>query len=219
MANKNKKIENIERRTFTNEIRVDNAESREVVGYASVFNSLSENLGGFRERIDERAFDSVLENNPDTRALFNHDPNLILARTTSGTLSLSVNEKGLEYRFEAPDTTYGNDLLVSLSRGDVSQSSFGFIVEEDSWDQDSEGNTIRTINKIGRLLDVSPVSFPAYPSATSQISDVAKRSFLEYRTELENKEKEKEEIEKQDKDLFKRNLLEKNLELLKLKKN
>ena len=64
MNNKNNKIENIERRTFTNEIRVDNSESREVVGYASVFNSLSENLGGFRERIDERAFDSVLENAP-----------------------------------------------------------------------------------------------------------------------------------------------------------
>ena len=201
--------EGIERRTFNNEIRLENAESREVVGYASVFNSLSENLGGFRERIDEGAFNDVLTD--DVRALFNHDSSLILARSQNGkgTLSLAVDERGLEYRFTAPPTTYGDDLLVSLERGDVSQSSFGFIVEQDDWAQDEEGNTIRTIKKVGRLLDVSPVSFPAYPDST-----VAKRNFMEFRTELE-----KIENEKQNKDLIKRNLLEKKLELLKIKKS
>ena len=89
-----------------------------------------------------------------------------------------------------------------------------FIVEDDSWGQDEDGNTIRTINKISRLLDVSPVTFPAYTSASSQISEVAQRSFLNYRTEIEKKENEKQE-----KDLVKRNLLEKKLELLKIKKN
>ena len=200
------KPENIEVRNFTaSELRIENAESREVVGYGSVFNSLSENLGGFRERIDERAFDDVLEN--DVRALFNHDSNYILGRTTANTLKLSVDEKGLRYSVNIPATSYGDDLMVSLDRGDITQNSFGFIVEEDDWTQDEEGNTIRTIKKVSRLLDVSLVTYPAYPSAT-----IAKRGFLEYRTELEKKENIKEE-----KDLIKRNLLEKKIELLKLK--
>ena len=179
---KKNKSENIEVRNFeASELRIENAESREVVGYGSVFNSLSENLGGFRERIDERAFDEVLEN--DVRALFNHDSNYILGRTTAGTLSLSVDEKGLRYSVNIPNTSYGNDLMVSLDRGDITQNSFGFIVEEDDWTQDEEGNTIRTIKKVSRLLDVSLVTYPAYPEAT-----IAERSFLKYKTELEKEQ-------------------------------
>ena len=141
------------------------------------------------------------------RALFNHDPNLILGRTTAGTLKLSVDERGLKYSFTAPDTTTGRDLMVSLERGDVSQSSFGFIVEEDDWDEDENGMTIRTIKKVGRLLDVSPVTYPAYPDA-----EVGKRSFLNYRTE-----KEKQENKKQEQYQVKRELLDKKIKLLKLK--
>ena len=205
MKKENKK-ENIEVRNFeASELRIENAESREVVGYGSVFNSLSENLGGFRERIDERAFDDVLEN--DVRALFNHDSNYILGRTTANTLKLSVDERGLRYSVNIPETTYGNDLMVSLDRGDITQNSFGFIVEEDDWSQDEEGNTIRTIKKVSRLLDVSLVTYPAYPEAT-----IAQRGFLNYTTELEKKENTKEE-----KVFTKRNLLDKKIELLKLK--
>jgi HK97 family phage prohead protease len=212
MTNKKNKttIEGLERRSFKNEIRVENDDSRKVVGYASVFNSLSENLGGYREKIDSNAFNSVLENNPDTRALFNHDANQILARTLSGTLSLSVDDKGLRYSFEVPEgLSYGDDLLVNLKNGNITQSSFGFVVEDDSWGQDEDGNTIRTINKISRLLDISPVTYPAYPD-----SSVSQVRFLEYRTELEKKENEK-----QDKDLIKRNLYKRELELLKIKKS
>lgn len=217
MKMNHKNIEGLERRNFTNsEIRVANTESREVVGYASVFTdtdgnpALSENLGGFREKIDPTCFNSVLaDENLDCRCLFNHDPNLILGRTTAGTLSLSVDERGLKYSFTAPDTTTGRDLMVSLERGDVSQSSFGFIVEEDDWDEDENGMTIRTIKKVGRLLDVSPVVYPAYPDA-----EVGKRSFLNYRTE-----KEKQENKKQDQDQIKRELLDKKIKLLKLKKS
>tara|TARA_R110002153_G_scaffold15270_1_gene54708 strand:+ start:3590 stop:4213 length:624 start_codon:yes stop_codon:yes gene_type:complete len=143
-----------------------------VVGHAAVFNSLSENLGGFRELIQTNAFDDVLED--DVRALFNHDANLILARTKSGTLNLSVDDKGLRYEFDVPNTTAGRDLLVSLERGDVSQSSFGFTVAEDNWDEDKEGRWVRNITKVKRLYDVSPVVYPAYPAA-----DVAKRSLQE----------------------------------------
>ena len=204
--------EGIEIRSFkASELRIENKESREVVGYGSVFNSLSENLGGFRELISENAFDSVLEN--DVRALFNHNPDYILGRSTAGTLSLSVDEKGLRYSVNIPQTSYGNDLMVSLDRGDITQNSFGFIVEEDDWTQDEEGNTIRTIKKVSRLLDVSLVTYPAYPSAKIEKNfEVAHRGFLNYRTELEKKENKKQEN-----DLIQRNLLEHKLELLKLK--
>lgn len=210
--NKNN-IEGLERRNYTTELRVENSESREVVGYASVFTdsegnpALSENLGGFREKIDPEAFNSVLED--DVRGLFNHDPNYIIGRTKSGTLSLSVDERGLKYSVNIPETTYGDDLMVSLKRGDISQNSFGFIVEEDSWDEDEDGMTIRTIKKVGRLLDISLVVYPAYPDA-----EVGKRSLDNY---IAKKEKqEKQETKKQD--TIKRDMLDKKIKLLKLKK-
>ena len=217
MNNKTKKnIEGIERRNFkASELRVENEESRQVVGYASVFTdengnpALSENLGGFREMISPNAFDTCLaDENLDCRMLINHDANLLLARTPN-TLSLSVDSRVLKYEFDIPSTSFGNDLMISLSRGDISQNSFGFIVEEDSWDQGEDGTVIRTINKVSRLLDCSVVTYPAYPDAT-----IAQRGFIEYKTELEKKENKKEET-----DLIKRNLLELKLELLKIKKN
>ncbi len=164
-----------ERRNFPiTEIRVETREddSKEVVGHASVFNSLSEDLGGFREMVEPGSFDSVLQD--DVRALFNHDPNMILARTKSGTLRLAVTEKGLEYRFDAPDTTAGKDLIVSLQRGDIDQSSFGFRVAEDEWEE-RDGEVVRRIKKFERLFDVSPVVFPAYPD-----TDVAKREYRDF---------------------------------------
>lgn len=140
-----------------------------IVGYASVFNSLSEDLGGFRELIHKDSFNDVLQD--DVRALFNHDSNLILGRTKAGTLTLEIDERGLKYELQVPDTTAGRDLLVSIERGDVSQSSFGFRVDEDQFDEDGDGKWVRTITKVQRLFDVSPVVYPAYPSAT-----VARRS-------------------------------------------
>ena len=142
-----------------------------IIGHAAVFNTLSEDLGGFQERIHKNAFDEVLDN--DVRAFFNHDPNHLLARTSSGTLKLAVDEKGLKYEFSVPDTSSGRDLLVSMERGDISQSSFAFTIEDDSWDQE-DGIDIRTINKVKRLYDVSPVSIPAYPGANDLA--VAQRS-------------------------------------------
>jgi uncharacterized protein len=174
---------NKERRNFpVTELRVEERdEKREVIGHASLFNSLSEDLGGFREMIEPGAFDSVLQD--DVRALFNHDPNLVLARTKSGTLRLSVDDNGLQYRFEPPDTTAGKDLLVSLERGDIDQSSFGFRVKEDKWEE-RDGEIVRIIKKFERLFDVSPVTFPAYPD-----TDVAKRELRDF---MESKHPQKE---------------------------
>ena len=145
-------------------------------GHAAVFNSLSENLGGFREEIDAAAFDEVLDN--DVRAVFNHDPNFILGRTKSGTLKLSVDGEGLRYEVTLPDTQTARDVAASVSRGDIDGSSFKFTVVEDDWREDDDGRVIRTVKKVGRLLDVGPVTFPAYPDAS-----VAKRSLESFKNE------------------------------------
>lgn len=149
-------------------------------GHAAVFDDLSQNLGGFREKIDPGAFDDVL--NDDVRAVFNHDPNFILGRTEAGTLKISTDAKGLVYEVELPDTSQGRDLAVSIERGDITQSSFRFSVEDDAWTEDDDGRTVRTIKKVARLVDVSPVTYPAYLNA-----DVGKRS-------LENFKKGKDSI-------------------------
>ena len=158
------KKDNTEKRFFNVSTRVSKKGNKNIIeGHAAVYGELSEDLGGFRERIKPGAFDNVLGN--DVRAFFNHDPNFLLARTASGTLKLSTDKKGLKYSFAVPDTTAGRDLLVSMKRGDINQSSFAFTVEKDSWSESSKGTEIRTIEKVSRLFDVSPVSIPAYPSA------------------------------------------------------
>jgi len=187
------------------EKRMDGESTQQVVvGHAAVFDQLSEDLGGFNERIHKNAFDDVLDN--DVRAFFNHDPNHLLARVSSGTLKLSIDEKGLKYEFSVPDTSSGRDLLVSMERGDISQSSFAFTIQDDSWDKEN-GRDIRTINKVKRLYDVSPVSIPAYPGANDLA--VAQRGLAIYN---EQKQRRDEEI-----DLIKRNLLELKIKILKKK--
>jgi HK97 family phage prohead protease len=91
-------------------------------GLAAVFDDLSHNLGGFREVIDHGAFRKVLASKPDVRALFNHDANYLLGRTTAGTLRLKEVGKGLDYEFDAPATSYAADLRVLMERGDLNQS-------------------------------------------------------------------------------------------------
>lgn len=164
-----------ERRFFDSEIRIETREDKttQIVGHGAVFNSMSENLGGFREIILPGAFDGVLDN--DVRALINHNSDMILGRTVSKTLRLSVDEKGLKYEIDPPATTYASNLLESLKRGDITQSSFAFNVDVDDWSEDKEGRVIRTIKKVKRLFDVSPVTFPAYPEA-----DAAKRGYEDF---------------------------------------
>ena len=133
-------------------------------GYAAKFNTRSEMMFGFVEQVAPGAFDSALDG--DTRALFNHDPNLLLGRTTSGTCRISVDGIGLRYEVDLPDTQYAEDLAKSVERGDVTQSSFAFHAIEDVWEENPDGSWTRTILKVDRLYDVSPVTYPAYPDAT-----------------------------------------------------
>lgn len=150
------------------EFRMESAEyeGNTIRGYAAVYNSDSEWMGGFYEQIEAGAFDSVLDN--DVRAYFNHDENLLLGRVSSGTLRIGTDKRGLFYEVDLPNTTYANDLVELMKRGDVNQSSFAFLIEKDRWEQRG-GTTYRIIEKVSRLLDVSPVAQPAYPDATSEL--------------------------------------------------
>ena len=158
----------LERRTITlKELRVVDSLSDEstepaIDGYASVFDSWSEELGGnqpFRERVIKGAFEETIQND-DIRALFNHDPNYVLGRNKAGTLTLEEDDKWLHVRITPPDTQWAKDLLVSIKRGDITQMSFGFTVILDRWNY--EDNTdVRELLKV-KLYDVSPVTFPAY---------------------------------------------------------
>lgn len=195
---------------------IDNSEvraiedTRNVDGYALLFNVTSRNLGGFVERIDPGALDGVIEQS-DIMAVLNHDASRgILARSRYGvgSLTLSVDEKGLRYTFDAPRTALGDECLEYLRRGDITQSSFAFCVKEDSWQKQEDGTYVRTIKSFERLFDVSPVYEPAYFG-----TNVSCRSFDEFKAEearieeearqkAEQEEKERreaEEAEKQEK--------------------
>ena len=151
-------------------------------GYALKWDARSSNLGGFRERVAEGATtDSITRD--DIRALFNHDPNLILGRNRSGTLRLSEDSTGLHYAVDMPDTTYARDLATAMERGDVTQSSFGFKTsgpEGDSWAEDEDGFPLRTLQKVA-LFDVSPVTYPAYTDSTSGVGTRALELLAERR--------------------------------------
>ena len=153
------------RTTGTIEVREADGDEMILEGYASVFNSETD-LGAFREVIKPGAFDGVMDN--DVRALINHDPNLVLGRTTNGTLELSVDERGLKYKVKLGNQTFARDFYESVKRGDISQSSFAFTIDEQSW---NEERTVRSIDKVRTLLDVSPVTYPAYSAATVQARD------------------------------------------------
>jgi HK97 family phage prohead protease len=150
------------------------AERFEFVGHAAVFDSLSENLGGFRERIMRGAFRNVLDQ--DVRLLVNHDPNLPLARGTA--LELTEDPTGLQVRAQIrADLSYARDLRINLEEGNVTQMSFAFGSDvEDEWEEDEGGRLIRTIRKFGSLFDVSPVTFPAYPATDAGVRALSRLS-------------------------------------------
>lgn len=170
-------------------------EGKTLRGHAAVFDTLSENLGGFREKIAPGAFDDVLGD--DVRALFNHDSNLILGRTTSKTLKIGIDADGLNYEVDIPDTQTGRDLTVSVGRGDIDQSSFAFTVDDDSWDEDEDGRVIRTIKKVGRLYDVSPVTYPAYPDASVGLRSM--QAFIESKDQAAGEVRKQEAQRREDK--------------------
>jgi len=189
----------IEKRMLPTEFRVKTEDGQEVVdGQAAVAESWSEDLGGFREMIMPGAFMGA--DISDVRVLKNHNPDYILGRTTAGTAKVVPTERALVYSYVDGGTSYGKDLLISMRRGDVSQSSFAFRVKEggDKWEKAADGKYERRIHAFSHIYDVSPVTFPAYPDTT-----VAKRSLdglqsaeLEEAKRIEAEQRAAEQAEK-----------------------
>jgi HK97 family phage prohead protease len=148
-------------------------EKKKVVGYGAVFYREDEAGTEFKlrpnvkERISRSAFDEALERD-DARSLFNHDPNFVLGRKSAGTLRLSVDEVGLRYEVDLPDSR--QDVAEAIARGDVTGSSFWFKPTKESESRDNDGNIIYTIENL-ELREVGPVTFPAYEATVSEMRD------------------------------------------------
>lgn len=159
-----------ELRTINTEFRII-PNSRKIGGYALLFNTESQDLGGFTEIIEKNSLDGVLQKS-DVLALYNHNENKILARNSfgKGTLSLNVDNRGLFYEFEAPDTTDGNDLLYHIKNKNIRNSSFAFTVSKGGEKfENKNGKKVRTITKFEKIYDVSAVAFPAYSDTSLQL--------------------------------------------------
>ena len=171
-----------EQRSFRSELRTEiSGDKRYLVGRAASFGVMSKDLAGFREILAPNCFDDALSApDADVLATINHDNNLLLGRTASGTLRLTSDAQGLNYKVLLPATTYASDLAALCNRGDISQSSFAFTVEpgDDEWSLTTDPETgekvpLRTINRIRHLYDVSVVHTGAYPRTAAQLSDRA----------------------------------------------
>lgn len=163
----------VERRTFDlDSVRVEERDDGtfRISGHGAVFDRLSENLGGFVEKIARGAFSKSIKQD-DVRALFNHDENHVLGRNVAGTLALEEDEQGLKFTIDAPPTTWAKDLAISMKRGDITQASFAFNVDKkgEEWRKAEGGLWERTINEVARLWDVSVVTFAAYPQTDAAV--------------------------------------------------
>ena len=205
------KVMKIERRYFDNTVRASQDDSYDFAGLASrvsapyvMYESDDE---VWTEEIDARAFDDVLED--DVRVLIDHRPEMILGRTKAGTARVFLDETGLRYAWKNPDTSHGKNIAISITRGDVDQSSFGFSTkwEDSEWQEftreDGRRETRRIIRKIRKLYDVSPVTFPANPD-----TQVQKNSFFEAINEYKNMAWLKEEKAQEEKQSQNNNQIE-----------
>lgn len=183
-----KEIRLLENNIEVRELKADDETvTTEIVGYALRFDTYSNDLGGFIETIEPTALNEA--NMDDVVALFNHNRDYVLGRTTSETLKLSVDEFGLKYTITPPDTTFARDLMESMKRGDISQSSFAFSLdyedeEAEDWRFDEDKDIyVRTIRKFKGIHDVSVVTTPAYSDTPVVVS---KRGLEDYQKELQN---------------------------------
>ncbi len=168
----------IERRYYTatdSEFRAaDDGKTGTLRGYALRFGSVYD-MGWFTEEVDRRALDNA--DLKDVRVLLNHDPNQILGRTAAGTAKVGVDEKGMWYEVELPNSPNGENARVAIQRGDITQSSWGFLLRVsnegngDRWEK-RNGKEHRVLTDVSMVFDASPVTFPANPDTS-----VAKRSF------------------------------------------
>jgi HK97 family phage prohead protease len=151
------------------ELRSAGVDGDTLTGHAAVFGQTAKIRGGY-ERIAPTAFDDVLKRDDDVLALVDHDPGRLLGRRASGTLRLAVDDDGLVFEVDLPDTSYARDVRTLVARGDQRGASFGFLPGDDTLSHAPDGKQLRTHTRLDRLLDVSVVALPAYDS-----TDVALR--------------------------------------------
>lgn len=143
-------------------------EDFKISGYAAVYNTLSKDLGNYREVISVGAFDEVLASNSNVLAVLDHSREVekVLGSTESGTLKLNADDKGLHFELDTANTTAGKNLITLIKRGDIKSMSFAFVVAEDGEKWDTYGyEMIRTIDNFAELNDISIVTIPAYEDA------------------------------------------------------
>lgn len=174
----------LEVRTFAGSVELRESSENGIgtlEGYAAVFNRLSQNLGGFVERIAPTAFNKSLGDGIAVMARYNHDDAGLLGTTHAGTLRLDVDGTGLHYVVDLPDTSVGRDVRALAARGDLRHSSFAFRLAPngDEWGYTEQGFPLRTVNG-AELVDVAPVNSPAYLDTT-----VGLRALAVFRTEQE----------------------------------
>jgi len=164
----------IEHRSFAGELRAAKEKDFVLTGYAASFNTLSRDLGGYKERLAPGCFKRSLAAGGDVKALFNHDPSKILGRLENGTLSVEEDSRGLKFRCQLnPASQTHRDIYESVKRGDINECSFAFTVNGDGGEDWSEATDERGQRFIRRtitdcnLLDVSCVTNPAYSGATT----------------------------------------------------
>jgi len=167
-----------ERRNYGCVFRAKDDPKGEITGHAAVFNVLSVDLGGWKERIIPGAFARALREEHDVYSLFNHDVNMVLGRTESKTLSLKEDKEGLSFVCKLPDTQYARDISAIVERKDIDQCSFGFVPIVTKWseepdpDDEKESMIVRELHDVD-LFDVSVVTFPAYPQTDAGVRRVS----------------------------------------------
>lgn len=149
-----------------------------LAGYAAVYERLSQNLGGFVEKVAPGAFAQTLADNNPVLARYNHDDNQLLGTTEAETLRVASDDTGLPYEVDLPDTSVGRDVAVLAKRGDVRYSSFAFRTLEDSWSVTDQGFPLRTLVKV-QLVDVAPVNNPAYRDTSVGMRSLAERTGID----------------------------------------
>ncbi len=165
----------VERRVIAADMEIRASEDGEpdrMVGYAIRYNEASHDLGGFTEYVAPGAARAATTGNADVLAFWNHDSGQVLGRTTSGTLRLTEDEQGI--RAEITPPSWASNHMESVRRGDVTGMSFGFRVNEDTVTEREDGTLIRTLNDV-EVMEVSPVSMPAYPSTSIDARELRNR--------------------------------------------
>jgi len=191
----------MEQRTFDLD---SNVKKGTISGYASVFDVLSEPFMGMREKVKKGAFQKTIQKDTVV-ALFNHNVDFVLGKTSANTLKLSEDDHGLYFEIYPPDTQFAQDLLKSIRRGDINKASFGFSISKESW---ARGETpIRTLEEV-KLYDISPVVFPAYPQ--TEISASTRCKILEMKLKpqqvIPSWKELSRRIQKKEKELFEKEM-------------